>query len=877
MAKRNTQTLDLDWSFFLYLQHFYRENKGKIRNQYKRITKKFLDHNDPDNGGAYLRRPQFEALEMYVFLKEFLGNDPVHKIFEDWYERKGRFDNRLSSALPGPQMQLFAEPSKDQYRAIFEQMKKVAKDQSYPNYIFALTMGTGKTVLMATCIFYEFILASRYPGDKRFCHNALVFAPDKTVLQSLLEIQTFDKSKVVPSEYLNFLEAHLKFFFLDETGTTLNTMDKSDFNIIISNTQKVILKRQHKEPTSVDLLFKAEKQTVQTLSVVDEYADLYLSQDAETEGDLLLNQRFIKLARLEQLGIYVDEAHHLFGTKLKKDLIERGKTSLRTTIDRLATELHRAGTRVVACYNYTGTPYVGREVLPEVVYAYGLREAIDNQYLKKVIVNSYTNPRNHEFVGIAIRDFWQKYSNHRRENMLPKLALFASDITELENELRPAVEEVLVELGIDLNRVLINVGDPKLTSNDDLREFIHLDSPESEKQFILLVNKGREGWNCRSLFGVALYRTPSSRIFVLQATMRCLRSIGDIQETAGVYLSDDNKQILDDELQQNFRMSLSDFQGAGSKGDPVDVHIRPPRVKLTLKRLRRVHQLNENKPGPGIDMELEKADREKYRLLQVTQEGLTVSDALTSKLISTQDLTHMRRRRTFSELTLVAEIARYLNRSPIELEEILETSKDGMDSILKAVNEFNELLYDWIIPHLFNALYTITTTEQEEEKEIELVKDPDPPKIGFSFKVTPELRVQASDKLVAPWVDKSFHLDNYCFDSQAERNLFWDLLQEGKIEKVYFTGMLTHGQTDFYIHYIDPDSHAVRTYYPDFLFQKKDGTYVMVEVKGDDHIDDPVVQAKKLYAEQMAAANAMTYRIIKASEANAHRYRVLLT
>ena len=51
-----------------------------------------------------------------------------------------------------------------------------------------------------------------------------------------------------------------------------------------------------------------------------------------------------------------------------------------------------------------------------------------------------------------------------------------------------------------------------------------------EKQFILLCNKGREGWNCRSLFGVALFRSPKSTIFVLQATMRCLRQITDNQQ-----------------------------------------------------------------------------------------------------------------------------------------------------------------------------------------------------------------------------------------------------------------------------------------------------------------------------------------------------------
>lgn len=876
MAIKKTAAMDLDWSFYLYLQQFYLDNKGKIRSYYKGATKKFLDYNDPENGKAFLRRPQFEALEIYVFLKEFLSNEPVYKIFEDWYERQGRFDSRSSTALPGKQVQLFGEINKEQYKLVFDQMKKAAKEQSYPNYIFALTMGTGKTVLMATCIFYEFILASRFPQDKRFCHNALVFAPDKTVLQSLLEILTLDKSKVVPPEYINFLETHLKFFFLDEAGTTLNTIDNSDFNIIISNTQKIILKNQHTEPHAANLLFKAEKQTIQANSVVDENADLYLSQEAENEKELLSNQRFIKLTRLEQLGIYVDEAHHLFGSKLKKDLVERSKTSLRTTIDQLANELHRSGTRVVACYNYTGTPYVGSEVLPEVVYAYGLREAIDNKYLKKVAIESYKNPRDHEFVKAVILDFWQKYSTQRREGMLPKLAFFASDIEELENQLRPAVEDTLIDLGIDINSILVNVGDPKLTTNDQIREFIHLDSPGSEKQFILLVNKGREGWNCRSLFGVALHRTPNSRVFVLQATMRCLRSIGDIQETASVYLSEENKQILRDELQQNFRMNLEEFQNAGSGGIDVTVKLRPPKVKLTLKRVRRLHHLTEIKPAPGLDFGLEKADLEKYRIIKTTQEGLTFSDAQTNKPVATEDLTYLRKRRTFSKITLVAEIARYLNRSPIELEGILKDSKEGIVTILKMVNEFNELLYDWIIPRLFQALFSMTSTEQTEEKEIELVKEPDPPKDHFDFKVKPDLLVDSSDKFVVPWLEKSFHLDKYCFDSQAERTLFWDLLQEGRIDKIYFTGMLTHGQTDFYIHYIDPDSHAVRTYYPDFLFHKQDGSWVIVEVKGDDRIDDPVVLAKKHYAEQMAATNLMTYRIIKASEAMGHRYRNLL-
>lgn len=226
---------------------------------------------------------------------------------------------------------------------------------------------------MATCIFYEFLLANKFPKDRRYCHNALVFAPDKTVLQSLREIESFDKSSVIPQEYADLFETRLKFHYLEEAGTSLNTLDGSMFNIVVSNTQKIILKRNRAEKKAADLLFAPSPPVFASGSVYDAAADLYAFDQPEEDAELTLNQRFEKLCRLRQLGIYVDEAHHAFGKTLAKDMGIGAKpedTSLRTTIDMLAGSLERAGTHVVACYNYTGTPYVGRDVLPEVVYAY---------------------------------------------------------------------------------------------------------------------------------------------------------------------------------------------------------------------------------------------------------------------------------------------------------------------------------------------------------------------------------------------------------------------------------------------------------------------------------------------------------------------------
>ena len=888
MAKaKKAAKVSLEFAFFQVLWQFYQANRGTIRKHQKELTKKFLDHNNPDkNSKAFLRQPQFEALEVYVFLKEFLGNAKVEEIFRDWYEKKGRFANRAEGGIQGEQRQgdIFDALTQDQYKAMFAAMRK--NSRTYPNYIFALTMGTGKTILMATCIFYEFLLGNKFDKDTKYCLNALVFAPDKTVLQSLREIETFDKSRVIPPEYVNFINTNLKFHYLEEAGTSLDTLDKSRFNIIVSNTQKIILKRKNKEKTAPDKLFGLTGDTFNRVGVYADTADLYGFDQPEDEADLTTNQRFEKLRRLEQLGIYVDEAHHAFGKALAKDMGVGSTvtdTSLRTTIDMLAASLRQSGTKVVACYNYTGTPYVGQEVLPEVVYAYGLREAIEKGFLKLVNLLAYKNTRDSEFVDLAVSNFLTETKGLRPEGMLPKLAFFAATVDELMNDLKPAVEKALSKHGIPLSSILVNVGDPKLTSNDDIREFNRLDTVTSEKQFILLVNKGREGWNCRSLFGVAMFREPKSTVFVLQATMRCLRSIGEVQHTGNVYLSEDNLIILDNELQQNFRISAEEILKPKKK-PTVEIRVVEPPVKIKLVRIRKQFKIREKTLQPGVALGLDRQDHqawntliEKYRLIEVQRSGLTLDEAARMKGERTKDLTDRREKRQFSRLSLVAEIARYLNRSPLEIEGLLDSTHEGTDELVNVSNEFNELLYDEIIPRLFKLLYELDEQEKTEEHEVELVKIPS--KGYYEMSANAEMTVRMQDVSDTERT-KSFHLDTYCFDSNPERQLFWDLLREQRVKKLYFTGMLTHGQSDFFIQYIDPDSRAVRSYYPDFLFlrQELDGSekYVIVEVKGDHQIDNVVVQAKKTYTEEIAIASGMEYHLMKSSDAAEHNYRILL-
>lgn len=842
---------DQNFSFNQQLWYYYTTNRGKIRSRYNDLTRKFLAYNDSEeNSSAFLRKPQFEALEMYVCVKEFMNNKQVYEMFDDWrYKRECFSDASYYAIDKGGQIRLFDAPTEKQTGTIFKQMKKYRED--YPNYIYALTMGLGKTILMATCIFYEFLLAKKYPGDKRFCHNALVFAPDKTVLQSLREIMIFDKTKVVPPEYARVLDSNIKFHFLDETGTILHTIDDSDFNIIISNTQKIIVKKKRKKETPGQMLFNDSGSLLSAVYGVGSDDD----EDAWDDTTLMDNQRFKKLCRLPQLGVYVDEAHHLFGADLEKQIRSSGanKTSLRDTINLLA-----ANTSIVACYNYTGTPYVKNQLLPEVVYAYGLRESIWNGFLKDADPLGFENVKSAEFLAAVVTTFWEKYGGQTYEGLYPKLAIYAAGVEEAAAEVKPALEKILAKLGIPASKILLNVGDAKHTKNDDIRNFNNLDVPGTEgneKQFIILVEKGKEGWNCRSLFGVALFRSPKSKIFILQATMRCLRAITDERLTATVFLSKENYDILDDELHKNFNMEIKDIKNPSNADQhKYQVRVLPPPRTITLKRVWHEYTLHEKEYSESVDFKLVNADLSKYASIMYERDSLARDATVKEKNID-----YLQDNMKYSEFSLTGEVARYLNISCILAARILRESVDGIGTILEAVNRYNAVLDDNIIPTVFHALFDITSERKTEDRELILLREPKDAGY-YEFSAKDELVLTNYYPGFTPeQINKSFHADTYCFDSIPEKECFMQYITSSKVAEIYFTGMFTSNQGDLSVHYYNPESGRVRQYYPDFLAKMADGSYQLIEVKGDNKIDDTVVKAKQAAAEEMAVASGVEY------------------
>ena len=346
--------------------------------------------------------------------------------------------------------------------------------------------------------------------------------------------------------------------------------------------------------------------------------------------------------------------------------------------------------------------------------------------------------------------------------------------------------------------------------------------------------------------------------------MRCLRQISDEQQTASVFLSKANFDILDAELEKNFNMDL-DGLTKGTSSDTVAYQVRmlPPERTITLKQIWYEYELETKTLDGPINFQLEPVGHElydKYKAIRYEKASLT-----TNMTVKEVEVTDSLNRDRYSLFTLVGELARFLNMSPIKIEALLRESIDGVERVLEVVNTYNQVIDDILVPTIFHAFYIVKQTVRSEDRELALLHAPKG-KGYWEFRAKPELVVrQDTDRLDEPQRNKSFHADTYCFDSRPELECFWQYVASEKVQEVYFTGMFTSNQGDLSIQYYDPDSQRIRSYYPDFVAKMADGSMQLIEVKGDNMMDDEVVQAKAEAAQTLATESSIAYKMYAGS------------
>jgi hypothetical protein len=774
-----------------FLQHIQQKVALWRDDNYKGVEKETLNILTHIKRVGFLHKPQVEALESYIYLKEVVGNKSSLEVF------KSLFGNKKDMLLGLGISKEEAFDLMDDEKKIAELMEDRFGVSDYSNQVYALTMGAGKTILMAVMMLYDFVLSFYHPDDKRFAKNALVFAPDTTIIESLKEIKTFDYTRVIPKEYQNIL-LNIKYHYLEDVATPLSPI--GNYNVIISNSQKIILKTQRNNNNTQRL-----------------FSDWQYMTKREIE-----NRRLQAIRQLTDLIVFVDEAHHSYGKTLEGTL---NKT--RQTIN----YIHQEGkTPVVGVANLTGTPYVSNKMIADVVYHFGLKQGIEKGILKQVRFFEYSKVRTEKFIEDVVDKFWGEYGENRLEGRLPKIAFYSASIDDLQKDLRPKLEKILTQRKISLDKILEYHTEAE--ANKD--EFIIVDTIDSRKQFILLVGKGTEGWNCRSLAACALYRRPRSAIFVLQSSTRCLRSIGDNSTLASIFLSEENYRILDKELKNNFATDIEELSAQDQKTIEHTLKIEKKKklkVKKTLKEILSVQKQDLDR----IKFDLRKFKPENYFSF-IAEGGIFLDEAKQAGYKEARIKKEVKERGGFTFYEVIEIINRYTHLSCLAIEQILENNGLSKSDITKKVNKSPAFLL-FITQNILAGAYRYQEKTETIEEELELAK-------LYPFKISIEqgrnILVIYKEKMEKAYGKSrlGFHINPYNFDSSDEKDLFRylrDVLNKNEaIADVYFTGGATDStHNDFYFEYYNPREKRIACYFPDFLIETTKGRFLVVEVKSN--------------------------------------------
>lgn len=549
-----------------------------------------------------MRDAQIEAIKIYLFLKIACGNRPLWKLFIE-----GRFNsldfnsmeltvearkvlttNKAAAAL----MEYSLLTDKDGNQ-LAPEMEKVIRQQSenidyeetfkqifygvnYTDYLFSLPMGAGKTYLMAAFIYLDLYFAINEPENPAFAHNFLVLAPSglkSSIIPSLKSIQEFDPTWIIPEPTASNLKRMIKFEILDEQKSAKKS------NLVRNpNAQKINNHQPLDDLMGLVAITNAEKVILDRIGKDEDPA---LFDKEELTKIRIANELREIIGRIPHLSVFIDEVHHAADGEIK----------LRQVVEEWTAQHSFCGV-----LGFSGTPYLEKAekvTLPDsfvikntdlsnVVYYYPLIQGVGN--FLKVPEVKFADNDTETIVRNGVKEFLDRYIDTVYENgTCAKLAIYCGQIETLEETVFPLVSSIVSEYGLNPTEAILKYhgGNKSYPQPEDSEtEFASLDTDFSNIRIVLLVQIGKEGWDCKSLTGVILPQKgvcPTN--MVLQTSCRCLRQVvKNADETALIWLNKFNADTLNKQLKQQQNISLQELnQGKHKKQIMIE---RFPRIKL---------------------------------------------------------------------------------------------------------------------------------------------------------------------------------------------------------------------------------------------------------------------------------------------------------
>ena len=552
-----------------------------------------------------MRDAQIEAIKIYLFLKIACGNRPLWKLFSEGCFNSLDFNtmeltvearsilttNKAAAALleyallkdkngnqlaPELEKVIKSQSGRINYEDTF---KKIFYGVNYTDYLFSLPMGAGKTYLMAAFIYLDLYFALNEPDNPAFAHNFMVLAPSglkSSINPSLRNIQEFDPTWIIPEPTASNLKRMIKFEVLDEQKSAPKS------NLVRNpNAQKINNYQPLEDLMGLVAITNAEKVI---LDRVGENENETLFSQEETVRIRIANELRDIIGCIPHLAVFIDEVHHAADGEIK----------LRQVVEEW-TEKHS----FCGVLGFSGTPYLEKAEsvtladsfvikntdLSNVVYYYPLIKGVGN--FLKVPEVKYADNDMETIVKNGVKEFLDNYLHTVYANdACAKLAIYCGKIETLEELIYPLVTRMASDYGLNPTEAILKYhGGNKVYPQPEgaETEFASLDTDFSKIRIVLLVQIGKEGWDCKSLTGVILPQKgvcPTN--MVLQTSCRCLRQvIKNADETALIWLNKFNADTLNKQLKQQQNISLQEFnKGKHQKTIQIERFSRMDRLKV---------------------------------------------------------------------------------------------------------------------------------------------------------------------------------------------------------------------------------------------------------------------------------------------------------
>lgn len=876
-----------------------------------------------------MRDAQVDAIKTYLYLKIACGCAPLAKLFcqgafntldleQEELSAKTRaflLDHPAAAALfeyaclkndSGEQVseklekQIRKDPESIDYEDFFQ---SAFYGVSYTDYLFSLPMGAGKTYLMAAFIYLDLYFAKNEPHNPAFAHNFMIFAPSglkSSVVPSLKTIQRFDPSWVIPQPAASEIKRQISFEVLDQ-GKSANKSNKTKN----PNVQKIAIHQPLPELFGLVAVTNAEKVIYDHL----EEEEMQLSLFGKDEQAKILQSKELRdiIGKIPNMSIFIDEVHHASAA---------GDSKLRAVVNRWAKE-----NKTNSVVGFSGTPYlektekikvtdglsVSSAEISNIVYYYSLIEGVGN-FLKRPIVKIADIPDSSRIIENGVREFLDAY----RDTIYPdgtraKLGIYCRTIEKLEEMVYPLTAGIAAEYGLSRDTILkFHKGNKQYPQSvDSQMEFDSLDQPFSKIRIVLLVQIGKEGWDCRSLTGIILSQEGDCpKNMVLQTACRCLRQVQkDTLETALIYLNSSNAEKLNSQLQKQHHITLQEFSEADHHKVPLvrydrTDYLRLPKVdfyqlKINYETLI-VAPAQPEKTIPDVcknaesaadvikttDFSMEVADirvdnKERgavpasysswlYRIVRSSLCTLTMEELQTydTQLCS-----------VFETVSYQRDDSRYFS-SKYDLPQVEANIRKAFCALRSCETREERIPQSASLLNIANFTQVVETErpqdyypDQEMVRKI-VLDDQGKLKLDKNTQTMMKLAQEIGQEDVLtmlrkkysshPQKDRSFHYLPYHTDSGFEQIFLREVLTFPEIERlgleVYYNG--DRSMTEFKIKCYKRSAGAwqyVGMYTPDFLIlQRKDGKIhkaMIAETKGEAYANDPKFKDKKAFVE----------------------------